>query len=341
MGLERTKIEKRANQFKNKDISTGAKNTSSLIPILLMLPAIIFFFLYMILPLIMITRESLANEGSGLSPIVRLIQDDDWWYSVEYSFIYSILTLSVSLFLSIIVASILSGMVRKRLRGFWQTLFFIPYVTSIVAMSIVFSIMFDYQGGIINNLLNLDIGWLQIIPGEGFATLFTMFIFGVWQTMAFQVLILVTAMLAVDKRLYDAADIDGISKTKQLTNITLPQISKTINYLILVGLITCLKFFSMALFHNDPEEAMTYGPTMLLYIFSHVDGEPELASAAAMMMIVLVILFQVVITYSIKLTTKLITSYNENKTKNTLEQHRRKMAMLEKHSSSQEVGLNE
>ncbi len=320
---QRSKIEKRANLFKNNDISSGAQKTSALVPILLMTPALLFFALYMFIPLFTMLSESFESHKVFGTNMGAVLQDDSWWNSVRYSFIYSITTLFVSLSLSLVLASILSGMVRTRLRGFWQTLFFIPYVTSVVAMSIVFSLIFDHEGGIVNELFNLDLPWLQIKAGEGWLTLFTMFLFGVWQSMAFQILILVTAMLAVDKRLYDAADIDGISKTKQLFNITIPQISKTINYLILVGLITCLKFFPMALFGNNSDIAMDYGPTMLMYIYTKAKsgGSMGQAAAASILMIIFITIFQLLVTFTLKLIGKIWTNYNGNKTKRALDHH--------------------
>lgn len=132
--------------------------------------------------------------------------------------------------------------------------------------------------------------------------------------MAFQILILVTAMLAVDKRLYDAADIDGISKARQLRHITMPQISKTINYLILIGLITCLKTFSLGLFQNDIQTAMMYGPTMLLYIYQKVQaGAYDLAGAASIMMIVIVLIMQYGLSWIFKKISGQVTSAKARK----------------------------
>lgn len=296
--ISKSKIRKRAEIFKNDDINAHSKKTSALVPMLLMLPALILFLLFLIIPLLSVMKDSMVNINTDESAWRRLFNDKQWWYSVEYSFVYSVSVLAVSLSLSIVVSFILSGMISKRLRGFWQTLFFIPYVTSIVAMSIVFSIIFD-RYGVINSITDNQTPWLTTRPGEGVATLFAMFIFGVWQSMAFQILILVTAMLAVDKRLYQVADIDGIPKHKQLSKITLPQISKTINYLILIGLITCLKTFSLGLFQNNITTAMKYGPTMLLYIYDSVSsGAYDKAGAASIMMIVFIVILQYGLTYA-------------------------------------------
>ncbi len=307
--VNKTTISKRANKFKNKDINTNSKNASAFVPMMLMIPSLILFLLFIIIPFFSVIGDSMEGFGTDSSAWKRLLNDKKWWLSVQYSFIYSFSTLAVSLSFSIIISFILSGMVSKKIRGFWQTLFFIPYVTSIVAMSLVFSVIFS-RDGIINAVIDNKIPWLTTPAGEGITTIFTMFIFGVWQSMAFQILILVTAMLAVDKRLYDAADIDGISKARQLKNITLPQISKTINYLILIGLITCLKTFSLGLFQNNIETAMTYGPTMLLYIYDAVNaGAFDKAGAASILMILFILIMQ----YGLTFIFKLISGVSSNK----------------------------
>ncbi len=318
--LKKRAIEKRINKFDKVNINTATNNKGGLTPYLLMVPAFILIFLFIILPLIILTKNSFVDWGEETNPFYKVWHDPLWWQSVRFSFLYSFMTLSASLTLSLFVSSILASFTRKAARSVWQTLFFIPYVTSIVAMSIVFSAIFDSTGGIFNKLFGITKPWLYTSPGEGNLTLITIWIFGIWQSMAFQILILVTAMLAIDKRLYDAADIDGISKTKQFFNITFPQLKSVINYLILIGLINSLKTFTMAIYQNDAGAALDYAPTMLLYIYYYSKEMPkfkELAGAASILMIIFVISFQLLIVYTIKLigfASKIISNFiNESK----------------------------
>ncbi len=299
--MNKKTIVKRTQVFKSADISTSTKKSNKT-AYLLMLPAFIFLFLFTIVPLISLSLNSLKDFGTTLNPFYKVITDETWWNSVEFSFIYAVATLAASLSLSLVIASALSTMVRKRLRGFWQTLFFIPYVTSIVAISVVFANIFDQYGGVFAKIFDLNLPWLKVEWGSGWLTLFTVWVFGVWQSMAFQILILVTAMLSIDKRLYDAADIDGISKTQQFKKITLPQLGKVINYLILLGLITSLKSFTMALYDNEKDIALKYAPTMLLYIYNFsATSHFDIAGAASVLMIIFVILFQLIITKTLQL----------------------------------------
>ncbi len=306
--MNKTIIKRRANKEIKADNSTLKRNTNIIYPLSFMIPALIFFLLYTIIPLITVFQDSTLS-GDAYS---RLWHDTEWTKSVEFSFEYALITLPISLFLSLIVASLLSTMIRTKLRGFWQTIFFIPYVTSLIAVSVTFANIFNSEYGIINSIFGIEWPWLTTDANEGYLTLFTIIIFGIWQSMAFQILILTTAMLSVDRRLYDAAAIDGINGRKQFFNITLPSIRRTITYLIVIGLINCTKVFPLALFQNDELIELQYGPTMLVYIYAKVQsGAKDLAGAASVSLIVLLIAFNVIINQLINLTAYLVKKTKE------------------------------
>ncbi len=297
--MNKSIIKRRANKEVQADNSTLKRNTNIIFPLSFMIPALIFFLLYTIIPLFTVFQDSTIS-GDAYS---RLWNDPQWTKAVEFSFEYALITLPISLILSLIISAVLSSMIRTKLRGFWQTIFFIPYVTSMIAVSVTFANIFNSEYGIINSLFGIDFAWLTTDASEGYLTLITIIIFGIWHSMAFQILILTTAMLSVDKRLYDAASIDGISGKQQFFNITLPSIRRTITYLIVIGLITSTKVFPLALFQNDEIQELQYGPTMLVYIYAKVQsGAKELAGAASVSLIFLLIAFNIVINQLINLT---------------------------------------
>lgn len=301
--INKSKVRKNTKILNNQNNNAATNKNGGATPFLLMIPAAIVFFLFMIVPLLTLVKGSISEFGSVNNPFYKVVTDQDWWNSVIFSFTYAVLTLIASLSISLLISSALASMIRKRFRGFWQTLFFIPYVTSIVAISVVFAAIFDQTGGIFNKLFGITKPWLYTKPTEGVLTLITVWIFGVWQSMAFQILILVTAMLAMDKRLYDAADIDGVSKSRQFFKLTLPQMKTVVNYLILIGLINSLKTFTMALYDNNKDTAIQFAPTMLLYIYRYTTsaGYVDMAGAASVLMIVFIILFQIFVTQGLRL----------------------------------------
>ncbi|MXR13841.1 sugar ABC transporter permease, partial [Mycoplasma flocculare] len=170
---------------------------------------------------------------------------------------------------------------RKYARGFWQTVFFLPYVTSAIAVSVSFAYIFDSETGFINKLFGISKRWLNSGNSSSLDALFVVLISGIWRSIAFEVLILTTAMLSVNPTLYKAAAIDGASSVRQFFKITLPSVSKTINFLITIGIIGGIKVFPIGIFLNESEAINNGGATFLVYIYKNVRGTPNFAQSGA------------------------------------------------------------
>lgn len=270
------------------------------IPFTLMIPAIIFFAIFTIIPLLMVLGDSVSAQYKNpyyLTQYGVVWSDPVWYQSIMDSFIYSIISVPLALIVALLVSFSISNIITKKFRGFWQTIFFIPYITSTVAVSIAFSNIFQSnQYGIINSILGTHIGWLDNTYDNSKVAFIPILAFGVWHSIAFKVLILTSAMLAIDKRLYDAASIDGITKKDMFFNITLPELNSTIWYLVTIGIIGGLKVFPMALFGNDPNAALDGFPTLLMYVYSAVqNANYGLAGAASISLVLVIILFNYVI----------------------------------------------
>lgn len=297
-----SKINKKLNNDINKstpkDIRAIKAKGKFFIPFALMIPAIIFFSLFTIIPLIKVIFDSFQNENVNYASTYGIIwTDGDWYLSIFNSLVFSLLSVPITLILALIISFTLSNMIRKRFREFWQTIFFIPYVTSTVAISIVFSQLFSSQPyGIVNWILGLNLPWLETPYDDSPIAFVPVLIFGIWHSLAFKILILTSAMLSVDKRLYDAAAIDGANKKDMFFNITLPALNSTIWYLITIGLIGSLKVFPLALFDNSASTSMDKFPTMLTYVYEAVKtAQYGKAGAASISLIAVVIIFNYLI----------------------------------------------
>ncbi len=317
---------KNANKDNSKNLKSASKNTSLWIPISLMVPAIIFFALFTVVPLLKAFSDSLEQPSSNfITSYGQVWSDPDWWLSLKNSLLYAIITVPITLILSLLISFSLSNIVRKRLRGFWQSIFFIPYVTSAIAISLTFVHLFSTNFGIFNWILGKNFAWLETLATDGPLGLISISIYGIWHGLAFQILILTTAMLSIDKRLYDAAAIDGASSRKVFFSITLPSIERTVWYLFTIGLIGALKVYPLALFSNDIDNAMSYGPTLLIYIYSALaNGTPDYgkAGAASISLIVIVVLFNWAVRKFVKTIQKISNKVKENKSYEIIEQSR-------------------
>ncbi len=317
---------KNASRNNSKNIKRANKNTSIWIPLSLMIPAIVFFAFFTVIPLLKAFKDSLEHPSSNfITSYGQVWSDPNWYLSLKNSLLYAIITVPITLVISLLISFSLSNIVRKKLRGFWQSIFFIPYVTSTIAISLTFAHLFSTNFGIFNWILGKDFAWLQTLATDGPLGLISICIYGIWHGLAFQILILTTAMLSIDKRLYDAASLDGASNRKIFFSITLPSIERTLWYLFTIGLIGALKVYPLALFNNDIDNALNYGPTLLIYVYSALtNGTPDYgkAGAASISLIVIVVLFNYLVRKFVEIIQKISSRIKENKSFEMIETNR-------------------
>ena len=185
----------------------------------------------------------------------------------------------------------------KKVRKLFQTVYFLPYVTNTLAVGLVFMILFK-QTPYSNGLANLVLGWfgfspVDFIAGPYWAKMTVLCIYTVWVVMPFKILILTSALASVDEVYYNAAKVDGTSKFRIFTKITLPMISPTMFYLIITGFIGAFKAYSdaVALFGTDLNSAEMNTIVGYIYdmLYGNSGGYPSFAAAAAIILFVIVL----------------------------------------------------
>ncbi len=206
-----------------------------------------------------------------------------------------IITVPVSTCLALLIALGLSSI--RPLKEMFQTIYFLPYVTNTLAVGLVFMILFKktaYSNGMINMLLHwFGAGPVDFIDGPYWAKMFVLCFYTVWIVLPFKILILTSALASVDQNLYKAAKVDGTSRMRIFTKITLPMISPMIFYLVITGFIGAFKAYSdsVALFGTDLNAAGMN--TIVGYVYDMLYGEgggyPSYASAAAIILFVIVL----------------------------------------------------
>ena len=275
---------------------------------LYLLPAILFLGVFMVYPLVDVVIYSFENGynsasqtffGTGTYNFSYVLHDPYFLQAVKNTFILVIITVPLSTGLSLLISVGLSSL--KRLRELYQTIFFLPYVTNTLAVGLVFMILFKktaYTDGMINLLINVFGGAsVDFIDGPYWAKMFVLCFYTVWIVMPFKILILTSSLASVNQNYYDAAKLDGTSKWRIFTKITLPMISSTIFYLIITGFIGAFKAYSdaVALFGTNLNAAGMN--TIVGYVYDMLYGDsggfPSYASAAAL------ILFGIVFTITI------------------------------------------
>ena len=272
---------------------------------LYLLPALLFLGAFMVYPLsdvLIYSFEEGYNSASqtffgvGTYNYEYVLHDPYFLQAVKNTFILVIITVPVSTGLALLISVGLSSI--KPLRNLYQTVYFLPYVTNTLAVGLVFMILFkktDYTDGLVNLILNLFGGTsVDFIDGPYWAKMFVLRFYTVWVVMPFKILILTSALASVKQDYYNAARVDGTSRLRVFTKITLPMISPTIFYLIITGFIGAFKAYSdaVALFGTNLNAAEMN--TIVGYVYDMLYGDsggfPSYASAAA------IILFAIVLT---------------------------------------------
>jgi len=272
---------------------------------LYLLPAILFLGFFMVYPLIDVfiysfeegyNSASQTYYGVGLYNYSYVLRDPYFLQALKNTFILVAVTVPLSTGISLLISAALSSI--KTLRNLFQTVYFLPYVTNTLAVGLVFMILFKktpYTDG----LANLIISWfggerIDFIDGPYWAKMFVLCFYTIWVVMPFKILILTSALASVSEVYYNAARVDGTSRRRIFTRITLPMISPTLFYLIITGFIGAFKAYSdaVALFGTDLNAAEMN--TIVGYVYDMLygtgGGYPSYASAAA------IILFAIVLT---------------------------------------------
>lgn len=275
---------------------------------LYLLPALVLLLLFMVYPLVDVFIYSFEEGynsasqtffGYGGYNYSFVLHDPYFMQAVKNTFIIVIITVPLSTGIALLISLALSGI--KKLQEFFQTVFFLPYVTNTLAVGLVFMVLFqktDYTIGLANMIVTAFGGEaVDFINGPYWAKMFVMCFYTVWVVMPFKILILTSALASVPREYYNAARIDGASKWRIFTKITIPHISPMIFYLVITGFIGAFKAYSdeVALFGTDLNSAGMNTIVGYVYdmLYGNSGGYPSYASAAA------IILFAIVLTITV------------------------------------------
>lgn len=275
---------------------------------LYLLPAIAFLGAFLVYPLIDVFIYSVEEGynsasqtyfGVGAYNFSYVLHDPYFLQALKNTLILVLITVPLSTGIALLISVALSSI--QKLRELFQTVFFLPYVTNTLAVGLVFMILFKktpYSDGLINLLLSVfGISPIDFIGGPYWAKMFVLCFYTVWVVMPFKILILTSALASVSQVYYNAARVDGTSRSRMFRKITLPMISPSIFYLVITGFIGAFKAYSdaVALFGTDLNAAGMNTIVGYVYdmLYGNAGGYPSYASAAA------IVLFSIVLTITV------------------------------------------
>lgn len=198
-------------------------------------PSLIVFTLFMFLPIILGFWYSLTDYTGlsaqynfvGFSNYIKMFQDRYFNVSIKNNIIYAVLFSVLTMLLALALATLLNGL--KRFRKIFRMVFFMPYISSMVAVAIIWKMIFNPNGGPLNTVLE-TIGMVN--PPKWLAStdwaLIAIVIVSVWKTCGYYMLIFLAGLQNIPESLYESAALDGAGNVARYFKITLPMITPTI-----------------------------------------------------------------------------------------------------------------
>ena len=233
------------------------------------LPSVILFIIFMLIPTINVFKMSLYKWGGfsnnktfvGLNNFKILFQDDKFYRSFQNSILLIVLVTIITMAFALIFAAILS---REKIKGqnFFRIIFYIPNILSVVVISAIFSAIYDPNQGLLNSILSVfrakdasPLLWL----GNQRLVVYSLVIAMVWQAIGYYMVMYMASMAGVPESLYESANLEGAGKIYQFFHITLP--------LIWTNVRTTLTFFIISTINLS-----------FLFVQAMTSGKPDGAS---------------------------------------------------------------
>ena len=229
--------------------SKGNKKYTILWPLFFVAPFIIFFLAFNLFPIlysVFLSFHDWSGIGDkvfiGLDNYVRIFtQDKTVWKSLGNTLYIMVLGFPLSIFLGLVLAAFLSNL--KKFRNVFQTINFLPYITTPVAIGLIFTFLFDWNTGIINKILSFfggeGINWLG---NAKFAPLVIGFMI-IWKTTGYYMALYLAGITSISEDIYEAAKVDGAGPVKTFFKITLPLLKPITIFIVITSLIYALQLF--------------------------------------------------------------------------------------------------
>jgi multiple sugar transport system permease protein len=233
-----------------------------------------------------------TGSGFGLDNYKWVLNDGRFILALKNTTIYTIVVVPVSMALALLTAVLLNSKMRGM--KFFETLYFLPYITNLIAIGLAFRFIFNSTYGILNRILGIfgvdTIMWLN----DPKYSLPALIIFGIWSGLAFKIVVFLAGIQGINKQYYQAAKIDNTSRWRTFTKITMPMLSPMIFYIGIISFIGALKTYVevVGLYGNNPGPADT-AMTIVYYVYDLFYGanEPPRAAAASVILFLIILVF--------------------------------------------------
>ena len=276
-----------------KNFQSKSSSGNTLTAWMFILPACIGTLIFIIIPVIFsfslsFTRWDLLNniEFIGLTNYKEILTDSLFIKILVNTVVYAI---SVSV-LGVIIPLILAAILNNKIRGseFYKTAYFIPFITPMIVIALIWQWIFDPNIGCLNSLLNLHINWLY---DKNYA-MPALIIVSVWKLIGYNMIIFLSGFASINQDLLEASKIDGANAWAAFRYITIPLLSPTVFFVIVITSISSFQVFDLIymMTQGGPENStMVLVYSIYKYAFEYFDAGKASAIAYILFAIIFVL----------------------------------------------------
>jgi len=261
-------------------------------------PAVLFLAVFVYYPVVDNLRLSLFRWNAfspkeiwvGFDNYVNLAADPVFWSALFNNIAYAVVSVIFQVGGGLILAAVLEELIRGRWKDFFRTVYFIPAVLSLTITGLLFQFMYNPQIGLVNGLLDvlrLD-AWKHSWLGESATAIWSIIAMSQWQSIGYVMVLFIVAMQRIPRELYEAAYLDGASRTQAFRRITVPLVREMT---LLAMIITVSGAF---LVFNEVQVMTAGGPnnsshTLGTWLYKSAFFNDQMGYAAAIAVVIFVI----------------------------------------------------
>lgn len=231
----------------------------------------------------------------GFENYKEMLTDESVRQALWNTFGYTIGVVPIGIFLSLIVAVLLNSNIKGK--SLYRTIYFLPIVSTPAAIAMVWKWLFNSEFGLINYFLSFfGIEGPQWLTDSRFVLL-SVIIVGIWSTLGYNMIILLSGLQEIPKTYYEAADIDGVGPISKFFVITIPLVSPTLFFVVVLSLISALQVFDHIYMMIDKTNAAiehAQSLTYLFYKYAFMMNSKGYASAIVMLLFVIILIVTVI-----------------------------------------------
>ena len=266
--------------------------------IIFLLPSLIFLIVFLYIPFFNNIKNSLFDmttpvllggqvwEFIGIDNYRRMLTDPDLriaiWNSLKMMFLTIIFQVGIAFILAVLVSNI------RKMQQFFRTVYFFPVVISATAIGLIFKLFYNYNGGMLNQILETfgqePVNWLKPTLAFIMVAIPTL-----WSYVGFYFVIILTGLSDIPDEIYEVASIDGCSKFKQVFYITIPMLRGVICTCVVLAVNGALKVFDLpwVLVPNGAPQGLTHFLGTYMYQSTFGMNNYDYGSALAVLIVIL------------------------------------------------------